>query len=89
MKQAINIKKGRKATTNEAIKFAFIQVVKDTAEELKKDRIIEFDKGAKVEILDDDLHHIEKVLNAFITKYKECDDIRTGRIKTVTTFEEE
>ena len=88
MKQAINIKKGRKATTNEAIKFAFIQAVKNTAEALNKDRVIEFNKGAKIEILEDELHHIEKVLNAFITKYKECEDIRTGFVKVVTTFEE-
>ena len=84
MKKAINLKKGRPATTNEVIKFAFLEVVKNTANELLESRNIDLGEGVNVEILDNELHHIEKVLNAFTTKYKECEKIVTGKIKVTT-----
>lgn len=84
MKQAINVKKGRPATTNEVIKFAFLEAVKNTANELLESKSIDLGEGVNVEILENELHHIEKVLNAFTTKYKECDNIVTGKIKVIT-----
>ena len=41
MKQAINVNKGRVATTNEVIKFVFLESVKNTANELLKSKNID------------------------------------------------
>lgn len=81
MKQAINVNKGRVATTNEVIKFAFLQAVKNTANELLESKNIDLN-GVNVEISEDEMHHVTKVLNAFTTKYKECENIVTGKIQT-------
>lgn len=81
MKKAINVKKGREATTNEVVKFAFLQSVKNTANELLESRNIDLGSGVNVEISDDEIHHITKVLNAFTKKYEECSNIVTGAIK--------
>jgi len=82
MKKAINVKKGRVATTNEVIKFAFLEAVKNTANELLKSKNIDLGSGVNVEISEDEMHHVTKVLNAFTTKYKECENIVTGKIQT-------
>jgi len=81
MKKAINVKKGRVATTNEVIKFAFLEAVKNTANELLESKNIDLN-GVQVEISEDEMHHVTKVLNAFVTKYKECENIVTGTIQT-------
>lgn len=81
MKKAINVKKGREATTNEVIKFAFLEVVKNTANELLESRIIDLN-GVNIEISDDEIHHVKKVLGAFVKKYGECSEIVTGTIQT-------
>jgi len=81
MKKAINVKKGREATTNEVIKFAFIEAVKNTANELLKSRVIDLEEGVIIEITDDEIHHVEKVLNAFVAKYKECEEVVKGRVE--------
>jgi hypothetical protein len=83
MKKAINVKKGRPATTNEVIKFAFLEAVKNTANELLESKNIDLN-GVNVEISEDEIHHVTKVLNAFVTKYKECENIVTGKIKVTT-----
>jgi len=82
MKQAINVNKGRQATTNEVIKFVFLQAVKNTANELLESRNIDLGNDVEIEILEDEIHHIEKVVNAFTKKYAECSKIVTGRIQT-------
>jgi hypothetical protein len=81
MKKAINVNKGRVATTNEVIKFVFLEAVKNTANELLKSKNIDLN-GVNVEISEDEIHHVTKVLNAFTTKYKECENIVTGKIQT-------
>jgi len=81
MKKLNNVNKGREATTNEVIKFVFLQAVKNTAIELLESRTIELN-GVEIKIEDSEVHHIEKVLNAFTTKYKECEKIVTGTIQT-------
>ena len=81
MKQAINVNKGRVATTNEVIKFVFLESVKNTANELLESKNIDLN-GVNVEISEDEMHHVTKVLNAFTTKYKECENIVTGKIQT-------
>ena len=82
MKKAINVKKGRVATTNEVIKFAFLQAVKNVAIELQESRNIELGNDVNVFIEEDELHHIDKVCNAFLKKYGECSEIVTGTIQT-------
>ena len=82
MKKAINVNKGREATTNEVIKFVFLQAVKNTANELIGSRNIDLGNDVVVEISDDEIHHVEKVLNAFGKKYGECSKIVTGKIQT-------
>ena len=81
MKKAINVKKGRVATTNEVIKFVFMEAVKNTAKELLESKNIDLN-GVNIEISEDEIHHVTKVLNAFTTKYKECEKIVTGKIQT-------
>lgn len=81
MKKAINVNKGREATTNEVIKFVFLEVVKNTANELLKSKNIDLGE-VQINIDDSEIHHIEKVLNAFTKKYGECSKIVTGRIQT-------
>lgn len=81
MKKAINVNKGRVATTNEVIKFVFLEAVKNTANELLKSKNIDLN-GVNIEISEDEIHHVTKVLNAFTTKYKECENIVTGKIQT-------
>lgn len=82
MKKAINVNKGREATTNEVIKFVFLQAVKNTANELLESRNIDLGNGVEVEISEDEIHHVSKVLNAFGKKYGECSKIVTGKIET-------
>ena len=82
MKKAINVNKGREATTNEVIKFVFLEAVKSTAEDLLETRKIGLGNDVEIEILEDEIHHVTKVLNAFTTKYKECEKIVTGKIQT-------
>ncbi len=82
MKKAINVKKGRIATTNEVIKFVFLQAVKNTAIELQESRNIELGNDVNIFIEENELHHIEKVAGAFLKKYGECSEIVTGTIKT-------
>lgn len=82
MKKAINVNKGREATTNEVIKFVFLQAVKDTAHVLLESRNIDLGNGVEVEISEDEIHHVSKVLNAFSKKYAECSKIVTGKIQT-------
>jgi len=82
MKKAINVKKGRIATTNEVIKFVFLQAVKNVAIELQESRTIELGNDVNVFIEEDELHHIDKVANAFLKKYGECSEIVTGTIQT-------
>jgi len=82
MKKAINVNKGRQATTNEVIKFVFLEAVKSTAEDLLETRKIGLGNDVEIEILEDEIHHVTKVLNAFTTKYKECEKIVTGKIQT-------
>ena len=82
MKKAINVNKGRQATTNEVIKFVFLEAVKSTAEDLLENRKIGLGNDVEIEILEDEIHHVTKVLNAFTTKYKECEKIVTGKIQT-------
>ena len=84
MKKAINVNKGRQATTNEVIKFVFLQAVKNTAQDLEFSRSIDLGNDVVVEITEDEIHHVTKVLNAFVTKYKECENIVTGKIKVTT-----
>ena len=82
MKKAINVKKGREATTNEVIKFAFINAMSATRNELHTSRNIELGNDVNVQITDEELHHVEKVFNAFYKKYEECTEIDTGKIQT-------
>ena len=82
MKKAINVNKGRQATTNEVIKFAFLQAVKNTAQDLEFSRAIDLGNDVIVEISEDELHHVQKVLGAFTKKYEECSKIVTGKIQT-------
>ncbi len=82
MKKAINVNKGREATTNEVIKFVFLQAVKNTAQDLEFSRVIDLGNDVSVEISDDELHHVTKVLGAFTKKYEECSKIVTGKIQT-------
>jgi hypothetical protein len=82
MKKAINVKKGREATTNEVIKFAFLNAVKNVAIELQESRQIDLGNDVSVFIEENELHHIDKVANAFIKKYGECSEIVTGKIQT-------
>lgn len=82
MKKAINVNKGRQATTNEVIKFAFLQAVKNTAQDLEFSRAIDLGNDVIVEISEDELHHVQKVLGAFAKKYEECSNIVTGKIQT-------
>lgn len=82
MKKAINVNKGREATTNEVIKFVFLQAVKNTAHELLESRNIDLGNDVVVEITEDEIHHVSKVLNAFSKKYAECSNIVTGKIQT-------
>lgn len=82
MKKAINVNKGRIATTNEVIKFVFLEAVKNTANELLESRNIELGNDVNIEISDDEIHHVNKVLQAFTKKYGECSKIVTGKIQT-------
>ena len=82
MKKAINVNKGREATTNEVIKFVFLEAVKNTANELLDSRNIELGNGVTIDISDDEIHHVNKVLQAFTKKYGECSKIVTGKIQT-------
>ena len=82
MKKAINVNKGREATTNEVIKFAFLQAVKNTANELLESRSIELGNDVNIQISEDEIHHVQKVLGAFAKKYEECSNIVTGKIQT-------
>lgn len=82
MKQAINVNKGRQATTNEVIKFVFLEAVKNTAKELLESRNIDLGSGVNIEISDDEIHHVNKVFQAFTKKYGECSKIVTGKIQT-------
>jgi len=82
MKKAINVKKGREATTNEVIKFAFLNAVKNVAIELQESREIDLGNDVSVFIEENELHHIDKVANAFLKKYGECSQIVTGKIQT-------
>lgn len=82
MKKAINVKKGRVATTNEVIKFVFLEAVKSTAEDLLHTRQIGLGSDVVVEISEDEIHHVNKVLQAFTKKYGECSKIVTGKIQT-------
>lgn len=82
MKKAINVNKGREATTNEVIKFVFLEAVKNTANELLESRNIDLGNDVIVEITEDEIHHVQKVLGAFAKKYGECSKIVTGKIQT-------
>lgn len=82
MKKAINVKKGRVATTNEVIKFAFINAIKEVTNELNESRNIELGNDVSVAITDDEIHHVNKIYQAFLKKYGECSEIVTGEIKT-------
>lgn len=82
MKKAINVRKGRVATTNEVIKFAFINAIKNVAIELQETRKIELGNDVIVEISDEEIHHVSKVYQAFLKKYGECSEIVTGTIQT-------
>ena len=68
MKKAINVKKGRIATTNEVIKFVFLQAVKTTAIELQESRNIELGNDVNILIEEHELHTNEKVPGAFPKK---------------------
>ena len=82
MKKAINVNKGRIATTNEVIKFVFLEAVKNTANELLESRNIDLGNDVTIDISEEEIHHVNKVLNAFTKKYGECSKIVTGKIQT-------
>ena len=82
MKKAINVNKGREATTNEVIKFVFLKAVENTAHELNESRNIDLGSGVNIEITEDQIHHVYKVVQAFSKKYAECSNIVTGKIQT-------
>lgn len=82
MKKAINVKKGRVATTNEVIKFAFLNAVKNVTNELNESREIQLGDDLSVTITDEEIHHVNKVYHAFLKKYGECSEIVIGQIKT-------
>jgi len=82
VKKAINVKKGRVATTNEVIKFVFLEAVKNTAIELLESKNIDLGNDVNIEISEDEIHHVNKVLQAFEKKYGECSKIVTGKIQT-------